>query len=198
MISIICRRAGLALVIALIFTTAPTGAQGESGARPPSPPVSSPTANPGPSTPLVPLRLLVTIARYDGDKRVSSQPFTLWVNANDGESTRLTSGQQVPVATSMMSSSGGAMTPIPSYHKVGTSISASATQTGDGRFRVYLNVEDSSVVPSKDPDGMVTMQSLQTANLLLLRDGQNAEFLASSDKISGEVTRISVTATVLK
>ena len=92
------------------------------------------------------------------------------------------------------------MTPIQSfnYHNVGTNISASATQTDDGRFRVHLNVDDSSVVPSKDPDGMVTLQSLKTANLLLLRDNQNAEFLASSDKISGEVTRISVTATVLK
>lgn len=161
-------------------------------------------ATPRPATPQtqrepgIPLRLLVTISRYEGGKRTSSEPFTLWVNANDGPST-LTTGQQVPIPAAHFSSSGGAVAPVRSfsYENVGTNITASATRVADGRFRVELDVQDSSVVPANGPDGMASLKSLRARNLLLLRSGQNAEFVAATDKVSGEVTRIEVTATVL-
>jgi hypothetical protein len=153
--------------------------------------------------PLTPLRLIVAIQRYEGEKQISSHPYTLWVNANDGQTTRLTAGQQVPIPMTVFQGGGGAAASGPptrsvNYQNIGTSISANATQADDGRFRITLVVDDSSVVPAKDPDGFVTLKSLKTGNLLLLTDGQRADFLAATDKVTGEVTRIVVTVTVLK
>ncbi len=199
---------GLAIVVAVTLGSAAVQAQSPvpvSPAQPPSipaPPVEAALRGaqgeaPGP---LTPLRLVVTISRYEAEKRVSSHPYTIWLNTNDGQTTRLTTGQQVPIPTTVFSSGPGSAGPMRSvnYQNIGTNISARATQTGDGRFRVSLDVEDSSVVPAKDSDGFPTLKSLKTTNLLLLTDGQNAEFLAASDKVTGEVTRIAVTVTVLK
>jgi hypothetical protein len=151
---------------------------------------------------VTPLRLVVAIQRYEGEKQISSHPYTLWVNANDGQTTRLTAGQQVPIPMTVYqgapgSAASGPPTRSVNYQNIGTTIAASATQTDD-RFRVTLSVDDSSVVPAKEPDGFVTLKSLKTSNLLLLTDGQRADFLAATDKVTGEVTRIVVTVTVLK
>ena len=109
---------------------------------------------------------------------------------------------QVPIPMTVFQGSAGTAASGPptrsfNYQNIGTTIAASATQTDD-RFRVTLTVDDSSVVPAKDPDGFVTLKSLKTSNLLLLTDGQRADFLAATDKVTGEVTRIVVTVTVLK
>jgi len=68
----------------------------------------------------------------------------------------------------------------------------------DGRFKVTLDLEDSSVASSKDNGATPTFQSIQAHNMLLLRDGQNAQFIAATDKVSGEVTKVDVTLAVLK
>jgi hypothetical protein len=46
---------------------------------------------------LVPLRILITIARFEGEKRVSSLPFTLLVNTGQPGRTSLRMGIEVPV-----------------------------------------------------------------------------------------------------
>jgi hypothetical protein len=61
---------------------------------------------------------------------------------------------------------------------------------------LLLTVNDSYLSPAKE--GPFAFKSLQANNLLYLRDGQTAEFAASTDLVTGEVTRIEVTATVLK
>jgi hypothetical protein len=200
-------RASLAIVVAATLGSATLQAQSPFPMSPAQGPALPPVdgASPGVqrdtnSTPLTSLRLVVAIQRYEGEKRISSHPYTLWVNANDGQTTRLTAGQQVPIPTSVISSASGTAVPMRSvnYQNIGTNISARATQAADGRFRVSLDVEDSSIVPAEGPDGYPTLKSLKTTNLLLLSDGQHAEFLAATDKLSGEVTRIAVTVSVLK
>lgn len=168
-------------------------------------PLPAPAAAPAPTRPqaapappaassqeksLVQLRVQVTITRYTGDKKTASLPFTLWVSV-DGEPTILNAGQQVPTPQGPDSVNW-------TYQRVGTSIVCRATPYADGRFRVNLSVRDSSLAPAKTSSEGVTMKSLEANNWLLLRDGQNAEFAASTDMITGEVTRIDVTATVLK
>lgn len=159
----------------------------------PTPP--APTASQTKS--LVQLRVQVTIVRYSGDKKTASLPFTLWVYV-DGDPTSLNAAQNVLVPSVSFASAAG--TPPPSYstQNVGTRIVCSAAPSGDGRFKVSLNIGDSHLVPAKADGGTVTLKSLQTSNSLLLRDGQTAEFVAATDPISGEVTRIDVTATTLK
>ena len=119
--------------------------------------------------PLVPLKVQVTIARYEGEKKTSSLPFTLWVNANDGQPTTLNVGIQVPIGSGSSAS----------YRSVGTNINCRATMMDDGRFKVTLDLEDSSVASSKDNGATPTFQSIQAHNMLLLRDGQNAQFIAT-------------------
>jgi len=157
---------------------------------PPAPPPASQASKP-PSvdSQLVPLRVQVTISRYEADKKTSSLPFMLWVNAN-GEMTTLRNGQNVPIPA------GAGNSPV-SYQPVGTNIMAKAVTEGS-RFRLNLTIEDSSVVPAKTAAGMAAVTSLSASNSLLLRDGQTAEFLAATDKVTGEVTRIDVTVTTLK
>lgn len=148
----------------------------------------------------IPLRLVVTISRYEGEKRLSSLPFTLWVNTNDGHTARLVSVQEVPIGVPAVPTNANFVSQFRSveYKNVGTHIVARAEQVGGGLFRVTLDITDSSVVPSKVPTEPVRLETLTTSNLLLLTDGKHAEFIASSDKVTGEVTRISVTATVIK
>jgi hypothetical protein len=143
--------------------------------------------------PIIPLKVQVTLSRYDGEKKTSSLPFTLWVNANDSSTTSLNVGLQVPVPSEVV---------IPQqnvqYRNVGTNMTCSATSFDDGRFKVSLTISDSSISPSKDKNGLASFQSLQTQNYLMLRDGQTAQFLAATDKVTGEVTKVEVTISVLK
>ena len=146
--------------------------------------------------PLIPLKVQVTLSRYDGEKKTSSLPFTLWVNANDEQPTNLTMGMQVAFPTTELGP-GGAVSSY-QYRSVGTTLTAKASALDDGRFRLQLSINDSSISPSKDPKGMVGFQSLQTQNYLLLKDGQTAQFIAATDKVSGEVTKVDVTVSVIK
>ena len=147
--------------------------------------------------PIIPLRVQVTLSRYEGEKRTSNLPFTLWVNAN-GETTTLNVGARVPTPTTTV-------TPVQavesySYNPVGTNLSSSATSLDDGRFNLALSISDSSLVPTKGAGGgnLPTFQSFSSQNRLLLRDGQTAQFIAATDKVTGEVTRVEVTIAVIK
>lgn len=175
-------------------------------AQSPGPPVPPmPQAAPAPAAassqqmPAAQLRVQVTIVRYAGDKKTASLPFTLWVNAND-EPTMLNAGQSVPIPSPHFASAGAANTPPISYtfQPVGTRITCQGTATADGRFKLTLGIRDSYPAPAKTSGEIVSLKSLETHNSLVLRSGQTAEFVASTDMVTGEVTRIEVTATVLK
>ena len=47
--------------------------------------------------PIVPLKVQIVISRYQGEKKVSSLPYTLAVNANLTNKTSLRVGSQVPI-----------------------------------------------------------------------------------------------------
>jgi Flp pilus assembly secretin CpaC len=168
---------------------------------PQSPGAAAPAAAP---KPVVPLKVQVTIARFDGEKKIGNLPFTIWVNANDKSQTTLNFGLRVPTPTTTSQPGDGRTTTTPvtsiSYNPVGTNITCGATTLDDGRYRLQLTIDDSSLVPGKDPGAttLPTFQSFTTQTVLLLRDGQAAQFVAATDKISGEVTKIDVSISVLK
>ena len=92
-----------------------------------------------------------------------------------------------------------------SYRTLGTNIDVSAAALDDGRFRVIISVEDSSLYPPGETGkGMITVpgvpafRSLRSSNTLVLRDGQSVDYTAATDRITGEVARISVKLTVVK
>lgn len=151
-----------------------------------------------PPKPMVSLKVQVVIARYEGDKKISSLPYSMSVTAN-GDPVRLRMGSQIPLPTTSYQGSGTA-TPVTSftYHNVGTSIDCKATSTDDGRFSVVVGIEDSSVSERRSGGAVPTLSTFSTQNMAVLRDGQTMQFTAAADKTTGEVVRVDVTLTVEK
>jgi hypothetical protein len=167
----------------------------------PAPPAQKPMA-------LVPVKVQVVISRYQGEKKVSSLPYSLAVNANDRGSSSLRMGAQVPIATSMMpliDSVGKSSVPQSfQYKDVGINIDCSASTNDDGRFRLAITIEDNSIIgddPKAQPGvakGNPSFRSFRTTETLLIKDGQTLQFSTATDKISGDVVKVDVTLTVLK
>jgi hypothetical protein len=153
--------------------------------------VQSPSPSPGPSQskPLTPLKVQVVIARYEGDKKVSSFPYMLAVTANHPQPVSLRMGAQVPIPVGQ----GGI-----DYKNVGTNIDCSANSTEDGRFQVQLRIEDSSIMERRGGDIPPTLRTFSSSNTVVLKDGQTVQFTAAADKVTGEVVRVDVTMNVEK
>lgn len=171
---------------ALVLLAAPLAAQDPAKPAPP---------------PKTPVKVDVVLSRYEGDKKVSSLPFTLWVNGNDsGASLRMGMDVAIP------STSDGK--PVVSYRNIGTSIDCSANSVDGGRFQLNLSVQDSSIYnPDLGPGagaktggvtGYPAFRTFTSNNRVILRDGQSAQYTVATDKVSGEVLKVDVTMTVIK
>ena len=131
----------VALLIAAATVSAAQNPAPLSG--PDSPPVARPSRQP-----LVPLEIQVVIARYQGEKRVSSMPYVLAVNAN-GERASLNMGADVAIPSGPIAAPvDGKPSPLMSYgyRNVGTNIDCGATTADEGRFDVNISIDDSSVL----------------------------------------------------
>jgi hypothetical protein len=154
-----------------------------------------------PGASLVPVRLQLVLSRFQGEKRVSSMPYTLQLTANEREMTILRMGTEVPVATG-----GGGY----NYRSVGTNIDCRITQVvgSDGQYKVQVTITDSSVrFPEKQESAGAPGSSSSTAPAfrsftanfyIVLRDGQTAQYTSASDPASGEVLKVDATLTILK
>lgn len=198
---LVCVTATIALVLALAPTRAASVEQA---------PGTQPTAKPLP----VSLKLDVTLTRLQGDKKVSSMPFTLWIATGTNVSLRM--GVDIPVGSSLVTSgnenaAGNRTTTVTSttnrveFRNVGTSIDCSVNPAPDGRFTVDLRIQDSSIftsdadtrAPLKLVDPMA-FRSFSFSNQLLMRDGQTTQWASAPDKFTGEVLRVDTMLTVLK
>jgi hypothetical protein len=181
-------------------------AQAASTQTPPQPPVFK--------TP-IPLKVDVVILRFQGDKKISSAPFTLWVGAVDPRKNTgfvsIRMGIDVPVGSrseagpAKRNGASTTTTQMPEYRNVGTSIDCRATQQEDGRFSVEVQVYDSSIFTAggderaalkvTDP---LAFKSFTMNNTLSIRSGQTVEYSTATDRISGEVVKVEVTVNVVK
>ena len=155
----------------------------------------------------VPLKVLLVVSRYAGEKKVSSVPYTLVVVANDNDKTSVRMGVDMPVPQTMF---GGKDTSTPltsySYRSVGTNIDCAARTIESGVFKLDLGVSDTSVFltdkqggPNAGPlAGLPAFRSFTATFNVLLRDGQTAQHTSATDPVSGEVLRLDVTLSVLK
>ena len=177
----ISRSMAAALLVATLTATAV--------AQSPTPtPIPIPAPSPQ-ARPLTPLKVQVVIARYEGDKKVSSFPYMLAVTANHPQAVNLRMGSQVPVPLGQ----GGI-----DYKTVGTNIDCTATSTEDGRFQVQIRIEDSSIMERRGLDIPPTLRTFSSSNTVVLKDGQTAQFTAAADKVTGEVVKVDVTMNVEK
>ena len=98
--------------------------------------------------PLVALKLQVVVSRYQGEKKISSLPYTLSVN-NDHTLSRLRMGSKVAVLTvprpPEADDKNNFRIQFVHYQDVGTNIDCYALSTDDGRFRIEITIQDTSV-----------------------------------------------------
>ena len=150
--------------------------------------------------PIVPLKIQVTIARYQGDKKVSSLPYAVTVNT--GARGMLRMGSQVPIPMAA-----GVPKEVPQgmqYRDVGINIDCTnVVAMDDGRYRFDMSIDDSSLYGEDAPRtgqvlGAPSFRQFRLMEQMVLKDGQSREFVAATDKVNGEVTRVEVTLTVVK
>jgi hypothetical protein len=159
------------------------------------------------------LRAQIVIARYQGERKVASVPYTVLLTA-DEQKTLLRMGVEVPIAVlSYAKTDDGKSSPSTSfqYRNVGTNIDCWASErSSDGIYLLRLNVESSSVYTAAEnrtagglsEGGNVPDRPLfRTFNVSLypvLRDSQSIQAVASTDPVTGEVVKIDVTLNVVK
>lgn len=172
-------------------------------------PALAPAAKAAPSpTTAVPLKVQVLISRYQGEKKISSMPYNLSINANP-EGHPITSranlrmGSQVPIVSTILDAKGAPPLSSYQYRDIGTNIDCTAAAMPDGRFRVEVTVDDSSIYPDEPaatavPKGTPSFRSFRASDSMMLKDGQTTQFTAATDKVNGETVRVDVTLTVMK
>ena len=152
---------------------------------------------------VTPLKVQVVLSRYDGERKLASMPYTLLVNAGDRDNrVTLRMGVALPVTGV------GANGPTITVHDIGTNMDCTASPTDDGRFRIGLAVNHSSVYETdqkhlqatipRPGDSAQLVRSFTSSFSLLLRDHETSQSIAATDPVTGEVMRIDVTLTVIK
>ncbi len=191
------------------------------GQEPPAPTPEGSASKPGPRAEasrarpsIVPLRVQITIARFEGEKKVSSLPFTLLVNASEAQNLgrpwagieggpmSLRMGIEVPVRVTAQDKDGKTGSSY-QYRSVGTNIDCKADALEDGRFRLDTRVEQSSLSPSAEKAtqwaaDLPFFRTFNTSFRALLRDGQSATHVVATDSLSAETVRIDVAIAVVR
>jgi Flp pilus assembly secretin CpaC len=170
----------VAVVVMLVALAAPGWAQEQKAA--PAPVAGSPT-----------VKVQLVVSRFQGEKKVSSLPYNMMVHV----------GTQIPITTMIKQGSEPTAQMVPSvqYRDVGTSIDLTATALEEGRFRLDISMEDSSVDAGPASGANAThpaFRSFRTSDAITLRDGQSAQSFSATDKVSGDVWKVDVSLTVVK
>jgi hypothetical protein len=189
-------RALLVILTALAGILAPLSAQEKSNidAKPPT----------------TTLKVQVTIAETDGERKVVNLPYTYYLRAAEGgpaaSLTKLRLGSRIPVYVGKENGM--------QYLDVGTSIDSRAYSSENGRFDITLNLERSWVegdvlVPMEKASAQTTdahvgpfrepiIRQFKTELTLTMRDGQSTQSTLAADPLSGKIMSITVTINVVK
>ena len=158
-------------------------------------------------TPGAALRVQLVITRLQSEKKQAALPYTFVVSARPSQScpmsrVRMRMGVDTPVPTVLADDSGKVTGRSVQYKTVGTNIDCSADDLGDGRYKLFLTVENSSALPGDKAAGGLSeyplFRKFEISLDPILRDGQKAETVTSTDPVSGEVVKIDVSLTVGK
>jgi hypothetical protein len=154
--------------------------------------------------PSVPIKVQIVFTEFDGDKKISSMPYTFMTIADERMSgfysTSVRTGVRVPVET-------GNKDQQTTYMDIGSNIDCGIRSEEDGRFHVYLIFDRSTLYPNKSsegermvssPNGQPLIRQFRTSDNMILKDGQTSENIMSTDPLNGHTLRVSVTINVLK
>src|SRR5205814_4641063 len=91
--------------------------------QPPAQPAPPASTAARPPKPAVPLKVAIVIARFQGEKKTGSLPYTVWLDGNGGQ-TSLRMEQNVPVPS--MTQAGSQVVSTYTYRQLGTNIDCSS------------------------------------------------------------------------
>lgn len=139
------------------------------------------------------LRVQVVFTEYDGEKKVSSLPYYFTVNADEKRArpgSQIRDGARIPISTGKEQST---------YLDIGTNIDCSASLQEDGKYKLQMTLERSSLSPDSAAGSTnpVVRQFRAVVNPVL-KDGQTLESIVSPDPLNGHVYHVSVTMNVAK
>jgi hypothetical protein len=152
---------------------------------------------------VVPLKVTVVFSEYDGEKKLSSLPYALFLKADESSHFvgRVRMGVRVPIWT------GGKDSAI-QYQDVGSNLDCFAQAAEDGKYMLDLSLERSSIYPNSSeypaaskPEEQPHQPLLRQfrANLaLMLRDGQTTQNTIATDPLNGHIVKVEVTLNVVK
>lgn len=155
---------------------------------------------------ITPLKVTVVFNEYDGEKKLSSLPYTLFLKAGTERNRyygNMRMGVRVPIGV------GGKDSQI-QYQDVGSNVDCETFSAEDGRYVLDMRLERSSIYASKDEhstDQKREEQSYANAPIvrqfraslaLVLRDGQTMQSTVATDPLNGHTVRVDVTLNVLK
>ena len=155
-----------------------------------------PAAPPAKAVAITPLKVQVVISRYQGDKKISSMPYNLSINAmaetGAGPISRanIRMGSKMPVMMMAAPVVDGKAMPAAGplqYQDVGTNIDCAASVLSDGRFRVDITVDDTSVYPD-DPGASPTTKGTPSFRSFRASDATTWSRAASIPNSRIEVT----------
>lgn len=160
-----------------------------------------------------PVKVQIVFTEFEGDKKIKSLPYTLYINAPDAPEwhssnfVKLRVGSRVPVYT-------GGTTGNMTYLDVGTNIDARAAYPGDGRLLLQMKLERSWVeggvsVPVAKSDGSASetfsghfqepiVRQLVSEFDMKLREGQPVESTMATDPLSAKVLKVEISFTTVK
>src|SRR6267154_3951003 len=159
-----------------------------------------------------PVKVQVVFTEFEGEKKLKSLPYTLYINAPDAPEwhsssfVKLRVGSRVPVYT-------GGTTGSMTYLDVGTNIDARGAYS-DGRLLMQLNLERSWVegdvsVPVAKSEGSLSetssghfrepiIRNFRSELDLKLREGQPVESTMATDPITAKVLKVDVSFKIVK
>jgi hypothetical protein len=142
---------------------------------------------------VIPLRVQIVFSEYDGEKKVANLPYTFTVNADERRAkpgSQIRTGARIPVTTGKDQFT---------YLDVGTNVDCSATLQDDGRYKLQMALERSSVSPDAQSAGSnPVLRTFRVDLNPVLKDGQSVESIVSADPLNGHVYHVGVTLNVIK
>lgn len=196
----------LRIIFVFLFLYAFSGSLHAQNPQNPPPPPLPPTpsvdqARSAPTVrPTVPLLIRLVLSEYEGERKVTSLPYTVnFTTSRPASSLRL--GVRVPIVVL----SGPNKDPQIQYQDVGTNIDCGAEVLPDSAFEINLTIERSTVYSVRDNkpvdwslgDPPISSQpvfrTFRSSGRLVMREGQSMQVTWATDPVSGRVLRVEAT-----
>lgn len=147
---------------------------------------------PGNVEPKVPLRVEVRVTRRSGGTVVNRRPYALRLQTGDGHAAETLAGSQVPIQTMQKGEATVAV------KDVGTRLRCSAQAGGEGRYRLDLRFDDSSLSRRGTGDGEPpALRLLQVDTRLPVRSGEVIPLASVVDPADGQVIDVELAASTV-